>query len=704
MRKATILVLQRGLVLAVTVAAITLAQAQQATLPSLRIILMDGDLHEAWPDPGMVAVRRDSDVGALDVSLILKGTALSGVDYTPSATATLNIPAGEREAWISFLPLVDALKEKTEDIIVELVPAATYTIPTNKKEQSVTLKLANAEPGKPGAKEAIRFLNQAAFGASSDSAADADIVSESAETVMSLGFEAWIESQFKKPLSLHQPFVNYKLARPRAKNDYSDPKLESWWRKVMGVGSAYPGAPAVAADPLRQRVAFALSELFVVSQNLDELGNEPKGLTNYYDMLVRGSFGNFRDLLYNVSTHPCMGVYLSHLKNRKADPVAGTFPDENYAREIMQLFSIGLWELNADGSRKLDASNQPIPTYDNEDITNFARVFTGLSFGGKKANNFWYIEDRATNEKRYQTPMKMWDEYHDMEPKTLLNGITLPARTASNPETGAAGLLDLNAAIDCLFNHSNVGPFIGKQLIQRLVTSNPSADYISRISAKFADNGVGVRGDMKAVIKAILLDPEARSYAMQSSERYGKLKEPYLQTVHFARAFNAKSTGGTYRMDGYWSGYRVHFQTPYASPSVFNFFRPGYSPPGILSDASPTILAPEFQILNTISAILMPNYYYNVVRAPGDGFNYSETSTHRVVAQTGIERAMYKDVPALVRRLDMLLTGGMLSPESNQIIREAVEGITTNMWMWEKERVYAAIYLILTSPEFSIQR
>lgn len=667
------------------------ADAAQAQAPAdaVKLILIDGDLREDWPDRGHVAVRRTGSTGALAVNFTLGGTALRDTDYAVAAGNTILIPDGEKEVWLEFTPLPDALTEATETIVMTLAAGSGYTVPTVAAQKAVTLKLGNAST-KPGAKAAARFLTQAAFGPNSDSTSDADITPQNVQTVMSMGFAAWIEDQFKKPLGLHQPYLDY-LVR-KGTSIYGDHKVQSWWRQVMGVGTPYPGAKVQAADPLRQRMAFALSEIFVISDNVDELNNQPRGMANFYDMLVRGSFGNFRDLLYNVSTHPCMGVYLSHLKNRKADPVLGTFPDENYAREVMQLFSIGLWELNPDGTRRLDGQNQPIPTYDNVTITNFARVFTGMSYGGTGGTQFWWPPPN------YTSPMRMWDAHHDLDPKTLLNGVTLPARTPSNPDKGTAGLADLNAAIDCLFNHPNTGPFICKQLIQRFVTSNPTPAYVGRVAAKFADNGKGVRGDMKAVIRAMLLDDEARNPLMLSSAAFGKLKEPYLRTANLMRAFNAKSTSGQYRLS-YLN--EIHFQQPWSSPSVFNFFRPGYSPAGPLSDAG--LVAPEFQIVNAISALSVPNYHFWAVR---QGFNrWGDSNPAYVVrGQFGPEKALINDVPALLRRLDLVMTGGTLPPEQHQIIREAVEGINSTMWDWQNERLYMAVYLIASTPEFAVLR
>ena len=660
----------------------------QAPQEAVKLIVIDAEVQEGWPDNGVVALRRTGTVGPLDVNFTLTGTALVGVDYgaTPSGTS-ITIPDREREVWLEFSPLSDVLKEAKETIVMTLAPGAGYTVPTLVADKVATLTLADAA-GLPGVKEACRFLTQSAFGPDADSSADSDIVPQNVATVMRLGFSKWIDDQFKKPVGRHQPYLDY-LVRKRV-NVYADAKMQSWWRRVLGVSTLYPGAPAQSADPLRQRVGFALSEIFVISDGLDELANEPRGMLNYYDMLLKHSFGNFRALLYDVATHPCMGAYLSHLKNRKGDPVAGTFPDENFAREVMQLFSIGLWELNPDGTQRLDVEGKPIPTYDNDDITNFARVFTGLSFGGKRANDFWWPPAD------YLVPMKMWDEHHDVEPKTLLNGVTLPARTASVPDKGTAGLLDLNAGIDCLFNHPNTGPFICKQLIQRFVTSNPSPAYVERVAAKFANNGSNVRGDMKAVIKAILLDDEARSPLKLSDADFGKMKEPYLRTVNLARAFNARSSSGAYRM-AYLGD--IHFQQPLSSPSVFNFFRPGYSPAGAVGDAG--MVAPEFQILNAISSISMPNYYYWVVR---QGFNRwgEANAANAVMPQLKIEMSLYNNVPALLRRLDLVLTGGTLSPVQHQIIREAVEAINDTMWDWKRERVYLAIYLIAAAPEAAI--
>ncbi len=666
----------------------------QVQTPVVNIIVMDGDMREDWPDAGMVAVRRNGSVGDITINFAISGTATRGTDYTMPVGTTLLVPNGEREAWLSFTPIADTLNEPVESIHVTLLPGVGYTLDTSVAKTKATLVLGNASTTKPGAKAAARFLIQAAFGPDSDSALDTDIIPQNVQTVMSLGFENWINDQFRRPVGYHQPYLDWMKRSKQSVN--WDAKAVSWWNRAMGVPALYPGGKAQAPDPLRQRMAFALSQIFVISDHMDTLSNEAIGMENYYDMLLRHSFGNFRALLYDVATHPCMGVYLSHLQNRKADPVEGTYPDQNFAREIMQLFTIGLWELNADGTRMLDGLGQPIPTYDNGTIAEFARVFTGMSFGGKARaqTNFYYPPSN------YLVPMLMWDEEHDVGAKTLLSGITLPARTASDPDVGTAGLLDLNAALDCLFNHPSTAPFICKQLIQRFVTSNPSPAYVGRVAAKFANNGNGVRGDMQAILKAILLDSEARSPASLASANFGKIREPYLRTVNLARAFNAASTSGLYRLS-YLD--QVLYQQPLSAPSVFNFYRPGYAPPGPINDAG--LVAPEFQILNAISALSTSNYYYNVIR--NDFARWGESNAkYRVKANVTAEKALYNDVPALLRRLDLVLTGGTLPAEQHQIIREAIEDLSAEnySWEWQTERINIAIYLISTSPEFAVLR
>jgi hypothetical protein len=312
------------------------AAARGADPDTVSLILIDGDVRQDWPDEGVVAVHRTGTVGALVVNFTIGGTALAGTDYTGPASTSITIPDGDREAWLEFAPKSFAMSNPVKTIVVTLQPGSGYTASAEVSEQSATVTLANGN-GLPGTKEAIRFLSQAAFGP------DQDL--KNVEEVMRLGFDPWITAQFARPVGLQQPLIQ-RMDRAKQHGVGGDVKVLSWWKQAM--------SQSPKADPLRQRVGFALSEIFVISDHLDELWNEPVGMLNFYDTLLEGSFGNFRTLLFNVAMHPCMGIYLNHLGNEKGDPVAGTFADENFAREIMQLFSIGLFDLNLDGTPHLD--------------------------------------------------------------------------------------------------------------------------------------------------------------------------------------------------------------------------------------------------------------------------------------------------------------------------------------------------------------
>ncbi|MBI3879166.1 MAG: DUF1800 family protein [Verrucomicrobia bacterium] len=664
---------------------------------------LDPLMFERWPDPGLVAIRRSGGLTPITVTFALGGTAVPGADYTSSATNSIFIPAGSREVWLELYPIADTNDvELTETITVTLLAGAGYSLGTN---LVANLTLANETTNSPpNPKSAARFLIQAAFGPDS---APAGGVPPNLTNVMALGFGGWIDDQFAKPLGYLQPFVDWCAIYGNSNGLYGNWKEYSWWNRAMGVNVLRPDSPTnTVADPLRQRVAFALSEILVTSDRPEALAVEQPGMANYYDLMVKHAFGNYRNLLYDVATHPVMGIYLSHLGNQKAVPASNIYPDENFAREIMQLFTIGLWQLNADGTRVLGTNGQQIATYNNSDITELARVFTGLSFGNN-ATFTLYPRD-------YTVPMKGFDAYHDCNAKTLLGGFATPARTPSAGNLGTATLADVDAAVSNLFAHPNVGPFLGTRLIQRLVTSNPSTGYVARVSAAFADNGSGVRGDLKAVVKAILLDPEARDPAMISQPTFGKLREPFLRVVNFARAFNAAASSNFYALDQFTLD---HMEDPMNAPSVFNFFLPAHSPPGPLTTAG--LVAPEFQIINASSAISGPNYFWQVIDADDLHRWGSGDPTHTVHLNTTNELAMLcpaaqisNDVPAgpaadpdaLLRRLDLALTGGTLSPQQFQIIREAMLRVGTSTWQWHRERLRLAIYLIVTSPDFNVLR
>ncbi len=670
---------------------------------TITVSAYDNTISERWPDAGLFVVRRSGGLQPLTVLVSFGGTANRQVDYTSLLGNLVNFAPGQREVFVEVMPLADSDDaEATEAITLTALAGAGYTVGA---QNAATVSLLNeTNASGPSAKAAARFLIQAAFGPDQDSTGDADQIPENVEEVMAVGFSAWIDDQFARPVGTLSPFVQWAAAQPGSAQIYNDTKQDAWWGRAMGLRKLRPDA-VTEQDPdlLRQRVAFALSEIFVISDRMEALGTNRIGMTNYYDMLVNGAFGNYRDLLFNVATHPCMGLYLSHLGNAKANPGANTFPDENFAREIMQLFSIGLWVLNPDGTRQLDDLGQPIPTYSNANITEFARIFTGLSHWDSGFNGY---SDNFTQ------PMIGWDAYHDLAPKTLLLGVTTPAHTASPGSTGTATFADVNAAIDNLFNHPNVGPFVARLLIQRLVTSNPSSAYIGRVAAAFADNGAGARGDMKAVVKAILLDDEARDPAMRADLTYGKLREPFLKCVNFARAFNAYSQSGWYYLDAFTLD---HVQEPMKSPSVFNFFLPTYTPPGALAQAG--LAAPEFQIVNAASGVTAPNYFWNSIDG---GLHRWGVGTAAYATRLNLTPELLLAAPnyagnntppgpaadpdALLRRLDLVLTGGTLTPRNFQIIREAILRINVGTSEWAMRRVKLGIYLIVTSPEFAVQR
>ena len=680
----------------------------------ITVSVYDDSCSERWPDPAVVVIRRAGGLKPLTVNFTLGGTAAVNVDYQKSTSGTsVAFAAGQREAFVSIQPVADAADaEATETVILTVAAGTGYTIGT---PNSGTVSILNQPVGSnPSAKEAARFLIQAAFGPDQDAANDTDDTPENVEEVMATGFSNWIDTQLARPVGYLVPMVRWQTEQQQAFIDgltsidpeiYNDRKQNAWWGRAMGLPKLRPDAATTQLpDPLRQRVGFALSQIYVLSDRMERIAAQPEGMVDFYDMLLDHSFGNFKNLLRDVSLHPCMGVFLSHMGNKKADPVARTFPDENYAREVMQLFSIGLWMLNPDGSRQMDTNGQPIPTYTNANITELARVFTGLSFGKKKngSDNTNFNEYEGD----FNSAMKGFDEHHDLAPKTLLLGVTTPQRVANGSVATAS---DMDALMDNLFNHPNVGPFLGRQLIQRLVTSNPSPAYISRVTAAF---NAAPRGDLGRTVKAILLDPEARDAAKLSDITFGKLREPFLRTVNVARAFNASAPNGWYYLDAFALD---HVQEPMKAPSVFNFYLPTYSPPGLLAQAG--LVAPELQIMNATSGTTSPNYFWRVL----DGLHRWGASSSKNVA-LNLDQEMLLNVPVaavndpgstlqpldpdpLIRRLDRVLTGGTLTPESFQIIREALNRIGPgSSWDWPKNRLKLAIYLIVSSPEFAVQR
>lgn len=509
--------------------------------------------------------------------------------------------------------------------------------------------------------EAFQFLNQATFGATETAAND----------VIAMRYEAWIDDQLQKRPSLQLPHIQ-SITPPQFMFELQPDRADIWFRNSLN-----------GDDQLRQRVAFALSEVMVVSE-LGVLSNQPYALASYYDILARNAFGNYRDLIEEVTLSPAMGAYLSMLGNQKPDPLLNIRPDENYARELMQLFSIGLVELNLDGSVRTDTQGEPIPTYDQATIEGFAHVYTGWTYAGNGP-----FQGAFPTEARQVEQMVLREEFHDTGAKSLLGGVTLPA--------GQGGQQDLDDALDNVFSHSNVAPFIAIRLIQRLVTSNPSPGYVSRVATVFNDNGQGTRGDLGAVVKAILLDDEARPALRMELD--GKVKEPIIRVTQLWKTYNAASASGRYP---YNFAYIIFGQGPLQSPSVFNFFSPFYAPPGEIRDSG--LVAPELEIATEFLNTYITNYMFLQIFAwnhTADPVTDPNINDDTVLIEFAEEVAIAADADALI---DMV-AGKLLAGEISTTLRDEIAAILATIPPDQGLlRAAETIYLVSTSPEFAYQR
>lgn len=522
----------------------------------------------------------------------------------------------------------------------------------------------------PTAVEASRFLAQASYGPT-----ESEI-----SKVRALGYSQWIDQQMTTPApTSHLAEIDARVATGVSPSNSEF--YYSYWRQAV-----------TGPDQLRQRMKLALSEIFVIS--LADSNVSYRGAGAYYDMLGANAFGNFRTLLEQVTLHPQMGVYLTWLGNQKEDPATGRQPDENYAREVMQLMTIGLYQLNLDGTQKTDLSGRPIPTYTADDISGLAKVFTGYSYFSSAPSNTTFRGGNLPPEAVTRS-MIPYPQFHSTSSKAFL-GTVIPASTVSDP----AG--DLRIALDTLFNHPNVGPFIGKQLIQRLVTSNPSPAYVARVATVFNNNGRGVRGDMAAVVRAILLDEEARSATVSNGVNFGKVREPVVRMAHWARAFGATSSSGDWLITTTSANTSLG-QSALTSPSVFNFFRPGYSPPNSRVGAA-GLVAPEFQIVDEITVAGYLNTMQTTIDA---GIGTASNGVRDVRPNYAAEIALANDAGVLVDRMNLILLSGRMSPSTRSRIVEAVSAInvpTTNQTTALTNRVKLAIYMSMASPEYLVQR
>ncbi len=497
-------------------------------------------------------------------------------------------------------------------------------------------------------KQASRFLAQAAIGY-----ARSDIAN-----VTSQGFAGWLNSQFAT--ARPQRFWDFLTANgynsSANQNNQAgfDPMM---WSQLMD-----------GADVLRQRVGLALLSQWVVSIDGINTTFRQFAMAAYLDRLWDNAFGNFRDIMEAVSTSTAMGLYLTFLGNRKANPATGSIPDENYARELMQLFTIGLNQLNMDGTPKQPAG-QPVPTYTQAEVAQAARVWTGYT----------YASSVNTTPDRHLTPMVVNAAQFENGGASFL-GINVPI--------GPDSALARRVALDGLFQHPNVPPFVSKQLIQHLVTSNPSPAYVQRVANVFADNGSGVRGDMREVVRAILLDSEARDDGVIASQSFGKLREPVVRLVQWARAFKVTSPTNTWPFGNTNSTANRIGQSPGRAPSVFNFFRPGYVPPGTAMAAS-GLVAPEFQITAEPSLIAYTNYMQTLIQN-GAGEARPDYSALTPLAA---------DSQALLDELNLLLAAGQIHPAVIGQMKTALDTITNTT-----NRIYAAVLLVMASPDYLVLR
>jgi uncharacterized protein (DUF1800 family) len=525
-------------------------------------------------------------------------------------------------------------------------------------------------PAPVGATDAARLLEQATFGVTASDVAH----------VQSVGIDAYINEQLTYAPTQYTGYSYTPHTAPVG---------------CMGDGSNPPDASSLCArdqytpfqvqrdffthalnnpDQLRQRVAFALSQIMVVSSV--EI-YEAYGLADYQNVLLNDALGNYRTLLQDVTLNPAMGHYLDMANSDETNPQNGTVPNQNYAREVLQLFSIGLVALNPDGTQQLDASGAPIPTFDGATIEGFASVFTGWTYPPLPgANSQW------TNPINLVGTMVAFPDHHQSGTKALLNGYTVPAN-----QTPAQ---DLANALDNIFNHPNVGPFISQQLILHLVTSNPSPAYVARVAAVFANNGQGVRGDLSAVVRAILTDAEARG-AAPTTNVFGHLREPALFITSTVRSLGGQSDGVLLR-----SASSAMGQPMFSPDTVFSFYPPSYQIPGTQT------VAPEFGIDNAATALARANFINTVIMHGGATPDPTVTgSTGTTINLTPLSSAANNT--ALIAQLNQTLMHGSLPSDASNIILAAANSVAASSTD-PLAVARAASYLILTSAQYQVER
>jgi uncharacterized protein (DUF1800 family) len=521
----------------------------------------------------------------------------------------------------------------------------------------------------PSEAEAARFMHHAGFGCS-----EADIAA-----VQAVGFRHWIAGQSTKPRQTTFDALGLSGGSDATPRQFPEGLDSGGYSShpTNGQAAIYAWFATRGQDQLRAKVAHALLQFIPIGSTDTNANNfwnygGSRGFALFCDVLADEALGNYRTLLTKISTNFAMGLWLSHFKNAKE--TATTQPDENYAREVMQLFTIGLWQLNADGSR----AQPETPTYTLDDVRGLARVFTGLCSGDGNWGKDWYSTD-------FVHPMTFNATYHESGEKTFL-GVTIPANTN--------GPASLTIALDTLFNHPNCPPFVCDKLIRFMTTSNPSAAYVTRVAAAFIDNGKGVRGDMQAVVTAILMDPEARSTSGLTSPTWGKFRDAMSSLYGVIRTLGIVSPTNNPIDDvlannggGGRAAPAVLGSGPLYTPSVFNFFSPTYTPPGA------SFTAPELQ---TQTAVTVAGTVNELTRMPLDNWKapanyeqwYSLTATPA----------------ALVDRLSLLLTGDQLSATTKSTITTGITGMATSTTDNKDVMIGTAAGLILASAEARVQK
>ncbi len=597
--------------------------------------------------PGVSGSESVSILNPIPVVTTAAASPNSGTNYTLEVNGSNFVTGAQIQVGGSSV---------TTNVISSTALQAPITIPAG--SGPISVDVVNPNPGTSTSNAAsatiylaaipaaARLLDQATFGPTL-----ADI-----QHVQAVGLDSYITEQFN---TADTPLPNIPSPLPAvclASNTPTNCEESEWWQTVLN-----------GPDQLRQRVAFALSEIFVISSDSDNATT----ITYYHNTIANDAFTNFQTIMHDVSVSPGMGAYLNMLNSAK--PPTGQIANENYARELMQLFTIGLFQLNQDGTLQLDGSGNPIPEYTQAQVQAFAKAYTGWTYATSTGGVPTKFPNGTPN---YLAPMVAVETAHDTTAKTLLGGTVLPA--------GQTAEADLSGAIANIFNQPNVGPFVCKQLIQHLVTSTPSPAYVARISAVFANNGSGVRGDMQAVIRAILEDQEARAGDTNSAYDGGHLREPMLWMTNYLRAVgftNTDPNGSYFTLSNYSNNLS---QRPYRSGSVFNFFPPSY----VIPDSS--LNAPEFDLENTATAILRLSLADSLVNNKISGFtiNLGTTSTLGQIAAAS---------PAnMVDALGTIFMHGQMPSNMRTEILSAINGLGT------AQQVRVATYLVITSSQYKV--